>query len=781
MNPLPQKFALDTFKSLGDRAFFGQSTFGVIISWIMLFCVILSLLFVGRGIQNEDKKTQISQLYQQTEQWADSFNLRLSNDAEQLSQIIQPFQGTTASIYELSEKSRNFMHKNPEILEIFFLDANNKVLDSFASPHPSGDLSLLSGEHYQRQESLNAISRARRNQSVTFGQPYVMPLEGSPFVDLIISTNINHQKIVAVCRISIWMLLKDVTRHNTQEHYQISVLSNHEPIISATTITSRQSVSHEVPLFPLSQNVTLRVSTVAYGLLTQNYLFWIIISLGIFLILTLIALIRFNMRQNQIESTLRAETALRKAMSDSQVSGLWVSDLNGRIVYANKTLCQMLKMESNETLIGQMPPYSFWPQGHESFKLMELLHALLNHQLTRANYECFPVTADGSNFAALLNISPLLSAEGTQLGWLSVLTDITDIQKAQQALSEAHIRFMRVLESMQSAVSVVDKHTNELLFFNKAYHRLFGQSSLGHQAIHAEKEHTCEDSQDISDVFLDNRDLWLAVQERDIVWTARPSVRLQIATDITQKRRNELFVAEQQARSEQNSRLVTMGEMASSLAHELNQPLTAISNYAFVIETLMKKAGVPPEHEMFLSIQRISAQSQRAAGIIQRIRSFTKRSEPKMENISTHTLVNEVMELAQIAARRHHAKLYFNISEDATEVFCDSIMIEQVLLNLIKNGIEAASTIQAQVPYVRLDIYQKDQHIIFEVRDNGTGISPEHKAKLFDPFFTTKSSGMGMGLNICRTIVELHHGRLSIQDNEPHGSIFSLTLPIKNG
>ena len=780
MNPLPQKIALDTFKSLGDRAFFGQSTFGVIISWVMLFCVILSLLFVGRGIQNEDKKTQISQLYQRTEQWADSFNLRLSNDAEQLSQILQPFQGKTTSFYELQQQARNFMYKNPEILEIFFLDDQNRVLDSFASPHPSGDLSLLSGQSYQREESLSGIERARRLNSVTFGQPYVLPLDGSPFVDLIIATNINQEKILAVSRISIWMLLKDVSRHNDQEHYQISVLSNQEPIINATTISSRQSVTHEVPLFPLAKTVKLRVSTVAYGLLTQNYLFWIITALGVFLVLTLIALIRFNMRQNQIESTLRAETALRKAMSDSQVTGLWVSDLNGRIVYANKTLCQMLKVHSSEDLIGQMPPYSFWPKGHESFKLMELMQALLRRQLTRANYECFPVASDGSKFAALLNISPLLSAEGIQLGWLSVLTDITDIQKAQQALSEAHIRFMRVLESMQSAVSVVDKRSNELLFFNKAYRHHFGESSRGHQDIHQAKEHVSE-AQGLSDVFLNERNLWFAVQERDIVWTDRPSVRLQIATDITQKRRNELFVAEQQARSEQNSRLVTMGEMASSLAHELNQPLAAISNYAFVVETLMKQAGVPAEHEMFHSMQRISAQSQRAAGIIQRIRSFTKRSEPKMESIDTKMLVNEVMELAQISARRYHAKVYFEIAEDADTVFCDAIMIEQVLLNLIKNGVEAAASIPNQVPYVRIECYKQNQHIVFEVRDNGSGISAEHKAKLFDPFFTTKSSGMGMGLNICRTIVELHHGRLSIEDNEPHGCLFSLTLPIKNG
>ena len=224
-----------------------------------------------------------------------------------------------------------------------------------------------------------------------------------------------------------------------------------------------------------------------------------------------------------------------------------------------------------------------------------------------------------------------------------------------------------------------------------------------------------------------------------------------------------------------------MGEMASSLAHELNQPLTAISNYAFIVSSLMKKAGVPEEHEMFYSISRIEAQAQRAAAIIQRIRSFTKRSEPKMESIPVMNLIKEVMELASIQARRHNAKVQYYVAPDITNVWCDEIMIEQVLLNLIKNGIEASVGIEGQKPEVTLTVYSGiDHHIIFEVADNGVGIDDEHKAQLFDPFFTTKSTGMGMGLNICRTIVELHHGRLTISDNIGRGTIFTLTLPSEN-
>ena len=350
-------------------------------------------------------------------------------------------------------------------------------------------------------------------------------------------------------------------------------------------------------------------------------------------------------------------------------------------------------------------------------------------------------------------------------------------------MTAAHERFTRVLESMQDAISVVDPQSDILLFSNSVYDSLFGDDSLGHMQAHEELINQlgdkAKDAPDISaDIYIEKMDRWFALHERIITWTDRTAVRLQILSDITERRKSENLLAEQQARSEQNSRLVTMGEMASSLAHELNQPLTAISNYAFIVGSMMKKAGVPEEHEMFYSVSRIEAQAQRAAGIIQRIRSFTKRSEPKMESIPVMNLVKEVKELASIQARRHNAKIQYYVAPDLTTVWCDEIMIEQVLLNLIKNGIEASAGIEGQKPEVSLTIYSDiNHHVIFEVADNGVGIDDEHKAHLFDPFFTTKISGMGMGLNICRTIVELHHGRLTISDNIGRGTIFTLTLP----
>lgn len=776
------RLAVETFKSLGDKAFFRQSSFGVLMTWIMLIFVIIAIVFVGRLIRSEEQKSQLAQLHQHTELRADAFNMRISSDAERVSQLMSGLNRhsvLTSDIDELRTRSRSLMANRSEILEIFFLKYDGTVLGSFASPTPLGDLSIDKGQQYDRIETLQAIQRSHRNDSVSFSEPYALPLEGSPFVDLVIPYRWNNDEIIVGARISLWMLLRETTKGLDSNQFRISLLHNDLPIVSATTDSKRKTITYQVPLHPLPQGVYLQVSSYAHGLITQNVLFWVISALGIFLVLTLVGLIRFNIRQNHIETALRAETALRKAMADSQLSGLRVTDMNGRIVYANKTFCQMLKYDSAADLIGQMPPYSYWPSGEVSFRLKELSDALVQGRLTNTTYEFSPVCADGSHFYALLHVTPLRDADGTQLGWLGSLTDISEIQQAKEKLTAAHERFTRVLESMQSAISVVDEHTNALLFSNTSYDTHFGDNNEGHLMISKALNGQDASQGMFVDVYVEELDQWYAVQEKMITWTDRSAVRLQIALDITERRHNEMLLAEQQARSEQNSRLVTMGEMASSLAHELNQPLAAISNYAFIVKSLMKKVGVPTEHEMFHSVERIDSQAERAAGIIRRIRSFTKRSDPNMELNSVNHLVDEVLELARLQAQRYKAKLEHFIAPDVKEVWCDAIMIEQVLLNLIKNGIEA-SAIPGQTPNVTMTIYRDArQNVVFEVADNGSGIADEDKERLFDPFFTTKSSGMGMGLNICRTIVELHHGRLTISDNIKKGTIFTLTLPTK--
>ena len=235
-----------------------------------------------------------------------------------------------------------------------------------------------------------------------------------------------------------------------------------------------------------------------------------------------------------------------------------------------------------------------------------------------------------------------------------------------------------------------------------------------------------------------------------------------IATDITPRRVAEEQAARQAERAQSVSRLITMGEMASSVAHELNQPLTAINNYCSGMVSRIQN-GTLSEEALLTALQKTAHQAQRAGQIIQRIRAFVKKSEPNRTLANVHDMVGEALELAEIELRRHNVRLTHHVAARLPPVMADSILIEQVLINLMKNGAEV---------------------IEFSVQDTGRGLAPEVLAHLFEAFFSTKSEGMGIGLNLCRSIVESHQGRMAAENlynaTEVTGCRFSFWLPLAN-
>ena len=257
-----------------------------------------------------------------------------------------------------------------------------------------------------------------------------------------------------------------------------------------------------------------------------------------------------------------------------------------------------------------------------------------------------------------------------------------------------------------------------------------------------------------------------------LAWTDGRKVRLQVARDITERRQHEETSRIQQEKIQITSRLTTMGEMASSLAHELNQPLTAITNYSMGI-VAMVKAGNTDMNTLLPALEKTAAQAQRAGKIISRIREFVKRSEPRRQAIQLQTVIDNAVSLAEIHSRKHRVAIATEIPANLPDVLADPILIEQVLLNLLKNGLEAMD--QSAVDTLLLQVTVHDNQIELAVIDHGHGLTdPE---RLFEPFFSTKSEGLGMGLNICRTIIESHHGRLWATSNPEGGTIFRFTLP----
>ena len=254
--------------------------------------------------------------------------------------------------------------------------------------------------------------------------------------------------------------------------------------------------------------------------------------------------------------------------------------------------------------------------------------------------------------------------------------------------------------------------------------------------------------------------------------------------DISEQRRVEEVSRASQERLQATARLATVGEMASLLSHELNQPLAAISSYATGSMNLLQDAAVKdPQLVETLSsaIQRIGQQAERAGKVIKSVHDFVRRRDQAREAVTPRTLLDDVMPLVSLQARKLGVRVVVNCADDLPAVLCDRTMVEQVLLNLARNGMQAMAD---DTPHKVLTLAVRpaasnatSRWLEFMVADLGQGIPSGVAEKLFTPFFTTKQEGMGLGLSLCRTVVEQHGGFLSHQSNIPRGTVFSFTLP----
>ncbi|MBK0391250.1 ATP-binding protein [Ramlibacter algicola] len=257
--------------------------------------------------------------------------------------------------------------------------------------------------------------------------------------------------------------------------------------------------------------------------------------------------------------------------------------------------------------------------------------------------------------------------------------------------------------------------------------------------------------------------------------------------DISEQRRVEELSRASQERLQATARLATVGEMASLLSHELNQPLAAISSYATGSLNLMDAASRPDPADLQLAMRRIAEQAERAGKVIKSVHDFVRRRDQDREPTAPQELIDAVMPLVGLQARKLGVQVETRVPSALPAVLCDRTMVEQVLLNLARNAMQAMD--EARVPRRTLviqvrrttggDAGDKAAWLEFSVADQGPGIPALVRAQLFTPFFTTKAEGMGLGLSLCRTVVEQHGGSLAYEANRPQGTIFRFTLPAQ--
>ena len=571
--------------------------------------------------------------------------------------------------------------------------------------------------------------------------------------------------------------------------------------------TDRLDNDYDIPVPPVGNDLILRAQAwrTSQGLVGSG-LFWLVSVLSVMTAWMLIGNWRHTRRRLQAQKALVAETNFRRAMENSMLTGMRALDLHGRITYVNPAFCQMTGWNEAE-LVGATAPFPYWPDQDRE-QLTKRLEEEISGQHSAGGFQVRVKRKDSSLFDARMYVSPLIDAAGKHTGWMTSMTDITEPNRIREQLASSHERFTIVLEALDASVSVAPLGSEELLFANKLYRLWFGQNTQGHLRLVAQAGayEGAKDAEDVDDlaglptesltvatsenaeIFVPELGKWLEVRSRYINWADGRLAQMVIATDITPRRQAEELAAQQAERAQTASRLITMGEMASSVAHELNQPLTAISNYCSGMISRIKTKQVE-EKDLLWALDKTAHQAQRAGQIILRIRSFVKRSEPNRALSDVTAMVNESLELAEIELRRRHVRLSHYVAARLPQLMVDPILIEQVLINLMKNAAESIDNANRPTSQRHVELrvvpgkVEGKPVVEFSVTDTGQGLPPEAIDRVYEAFFSTKVEGMGIGLNLCRSIIESHQGRITAENlynaDEVTGCRFSFWIPVE--
>jgi len=402
---------------------------------------------------------------------------------------------------------------------------------------------------------------------------------------------------------------------------------------------------------------------------------------------------------------------------------------------------------------------------------------------------------DGRIIDVSVTVSPLYDDSGNLIGASKVARDITSAKKSQLQLQEREAHLKSVLDTVPDAMIVIDTR-GIMQSFSATAEKLFGyraEEAVGRNVsiLMPEPYGSQHDS------FLAR---YLATGEKRIIGIGRVVVGrrkdgstfpMELAVgemrsgdrrfftgfvrDLTERQQTQQRLQDLQAELIFMSRFTALGEMASTLAHELNQPLTAVTSYLNGVRRLLDGGRVEELPMVRDAVDYAAEQALRAGQIIKRLREFVARGESERRGENLQKLIEEASALALVGAKEDGARVSFLYDPNIQSVMVDKIQIQQVILNLMRNALEAMLEVEKRELTVATRSLGQDM-VEISVTDTGPGIAPEISAKLFQPFMTTKPHGMGVGLSISRTIVEAHGGKLWAEPNPGGGTIFRLTL-----
>jgi signal transduction histidine kinase len=352
--------------------------------------------------------------------------------------------------------------------------------------------------------------------------------------------------------------------------------------------------------------------------------------------------------------------------------------------------------------------------------------------------------------------------EGSITG-VSYLVIVLLLRRLHDALERSDERFVTVLEGLEAAVCVEDTRTHAVLYANRRFRESFGAASPS--------------SRDEGEVWDERTQRWYLLQSRPLRWIDGRFSTLRVLSDVTETRRARELIDRHRDAAHRTSRLVALGEFASAIAHELNQPLAAIATYNNTCLKLLQ-SGAANAPELREVMQKCRDQARRAGAIVHRLREILRQPASALVEQDLHDVAQAALQLAAPQALEAGVSLRLGASAPGVRARIDRLLIEVVALNLLRNAIEAVKPLAPERRSVTIETsVAPDGRVTLAVSDLGDGVPAEIGERLFDAFVTTKPGGLGLGLSICRSVIEAHAGTISYEPTAGRGARFAFTLP----
>jgi PAS domain S-box-containing protein len=419
----------------------------------------------------------------------------------------------------------------------------------------------------------------------------------------------------------------------------------------------------------------------------------------------------------------------------------------------------------------------------------------LDAHLPFRDFEHARPTPDGGKRYVSVSGLPVFDETGRFIGYRGVGRHITDRKRAEAALRASEERWRAMFEIAPVGIATIDFERRRYLTANESFQRMTGYTEEELRNL-TTLELTHEDDRAAMQERIDSGDIGVLQRKRyrrkdgEVVWAdvtsfvipatdSTPAFRGTVIVDITDRKRAEAALQQAQADLARLNRVMLLGEMTASIAHEVNQPIAAtVTNAHAGLRWL--DAQPPDLEEARQALGRIVRDGNRAGEVIDRIRALVKKVPPRRDRSDINEAIREVIALTQTEVQQNRVRLQTRLADDLPLVPADRVQLQQVIMNLIINAIEAmAAASDGRRELTIVSGIDDTSGVSVDVRDTGPGLEPEKLDRLFQSFYTTKPDGIGMGLAISRSIAEAHGGRLSAAPNQPHGAVFRFTLPAE--